>query len=425
MGKDKVKQTELGQVPEDWEELTLGELIDIKHGFAFKGEHFTEIPNENILLTPGNFNIGGGFKADKFKYYIGDFPSGYILHEGDIIITMTDLSKMGDTLGYPAKIPYPDEKNYLHNQRLGLVIFKSQKADKGFLYWLLRTRPYQRFIVNTSSGSTVKHTSPNRIKEFKFFAPIEILEQSTIAKILSGLDDKIDLNLQMNKTIEAIWQAVFKRWFVHFEFPNKNGKPYKSSSGKMVDSELGEIPEGWRIEKLGDVADVNWGDTNTTKASYVTEGYDAYSASGLDGKLNHYDYEKPGIILSAIGANCGDTWFALGKWSCIKNTIRILASSDKVGIEYVFLFTYGKDFWPRRGSAQPFISQTDARNLPILIPDSDTMNNFIGLAKDFLAKINENKRQSYLLSQILDSLLPRLMSGKIRVTVGGGDKHGE
>ena len=103
----KLQQTEIGEIPEDWEVKRIGDFVDIKHGFAFKGEFFTEIPNDNILLTPGNFKIGGGFKTEKFKYTTEISPDNYILKEGDIVVTMTDLSKEGDTLGYPAKIPSP------------------------------------------------------------------------------------------------------------------------------------------------------------------------------------------------------------------------------------------------------------------------------------------------------------------------------
>ncbi len=81
-------------------------------------------------------------------------------------------------------------------------------------------------------------------------------EQRAIVKILSDLDEKIEINHQMNKTLEFIAQAIFKRWFVDFEFPDKNGKSYKSSGGKMVDSELGEIPEGWHINELGDFTEI-------------------------------------------------------------------------------------------------------------------------------------------------------------------------
>jgi type I restriction enzyme, S subunit len=103
-----------------WQTIRLGELVEIKHGFAFKGEFFRDSPPGDILLTPGNFAIGGGFKSDKLKYYNGPVPEEYVLLEGDLLVTMTDLSKSADTLGYPALVPKPLYARFLHNQRLGL-----------------------------------------------------------------------------------------------------------------------------------------------------------------------------------------------------------------------------------------------------------------------------------------------------------------
>jgi type I restriction enzyme S subunit len=94
----------------EWKTVKLSDFIDIKHGFAFKGSYITDEESENILVTPGNFKIGGGFKSDKFKFFNGDYPQEYVLNEGDIIVTMTDLSKESDTLGYSAKVPKSNEK---------------------------------------------------------------------------------------------------------------------------------------------------------------------------------------------------------------------------------------------------------------------------------------------------------------------------
>jgi type I restriction enzyme S subunit len=108
-----------------WDDVELGQLIDVKHGFAFKGEYFHEGTSGDILLTPGNFAIGGGFKYDKLKRYNGPVPEEYVLAPGDLLVTMTDLSKAADTLGYPALVPKHNAgPRYLHNQRLGLVIIK-------------------------------------------------------------------------------------------------------------------------------------------------------------------------------------------------------------------------------------------------------------------------------------------------------------
>ena len=87
---------------ETWTDVKLSEIIDVKHGFAFPGENIREKPPGDVLLTPGNFAVGGGFKGDKYKYFDGQVPEEYVLHENDLIVTMTDLSKQADTLGYPA-----------------------------------------------------------------------------------------------------------------------------------------------------------------------------------------------------------------------------------------------------------------------------------------------------------------------------------
>jgi len=151
-----------------WRQVRLDDFFKVKHGFAFKGKGITTEKTSQILVTTGNFHIGGGFKSDKFKYYVGDFPADYLLKENDIVITMTDLSKETDTLGYSAKIPYSEGIKYLHNQRVGLVQFKNNKADSNFLYWLMRTREYQGYIVGSASGTSIMHTSPTRIEDYQF-----------------------------------------------------------------------------------------------------------------------------------------------------------------------------------------------------------------------------------------------------------------
>ena len=146
--------------------------------------------------------------------------------------------------------------------------------------------------------------------------------------------------------------------------------------------------------KLGDVVDLKWGDTNTTKKSYVESGYVAYSASGPDGYLPHADYDETGIVLSAIGSHCGGTWLAEGKWSCIKNTIRILGNNKKADIRYVYWATKTPNFWPRRGSGQPFISQGDARNCEIMLPARDVQVAIVETLQSFDDKIDLNRRMN-------------------------------
>ena len=188
----------------------LGDLVEIKHGFAFPGTHIVSKETDRILMTPGHFALGGGCRHNHKKYFdSSDYRDGYELESGDLVVTMTDLSKTGDTLGYGAVVPQIKDKILLHNQRIGKVILKSAELDKNFCHYLLRSKRYRRHVLETCTGSTVKHTSPTKILDYEFDLPL-ISDQKAIAHILGTLDEKIDINHKMNKTSKNIAKAIFK-----------------------------------------------------------------------------------------------------------------------------------------------------------------------------------------------------------------------
>ena len=242
---------------------TIGSYIRVKHGCAFKGEYFTEAETPDVLVTPGNFAIGGGFRTDKPKYYAGPVPDDYILQEGDLIVTMTDLSKAGDTLGYPALVPRVLGRRYLHNQRIGLVEIKEGvEADKRFLFYRLRASDYRHHILATASGSTVRHTSPGRIREFETTLPA-ITEQRAIVGVLGSLDEKIEQNRRTARALERLARAIFRAWFVDFEpvkaksagatsFPSMPQAVFDALPTRFVDSEIGPVPEGWEVKTISE-----------------------------------------------------------------------------------------------------------------------------------------------------------------------------
>ena len=180
---DAFQESPIGPVPKGWTIRALADVIDVKHGFAFEGKYFSDERCGDILLTPGNFAIGGGFKDAKVKYYIGPVSEDYILCDHDLVLTMTDLSKAADTLGYPAMIPPPPMGyRYLHNQRIGKVhITQSNAATPLFLYRLFCSEAYRHEILAGATGTTVKHTSPTRIRAFKSLFPsagvLEVFEK--------------------------------------------------------------------------------------------------------------------------------------------------------------------------------------------------------------------------------------------------------
>ncbi|MCT8767989.1 restriction endonuclease subunit S, partial [Glaesserella parasuis] len=317
----------------------LGDFINVKHGFAFKGEFITTKVNNNCLVTPGNFAIGGGFKSDKFKFYTGEIPREYILEENDLIVTMTDLSKEADTLGYSALVPKIENKIMLHNQRIGLIELKNKNIDKEYLYFLLRSKEYRHHIVSSATGSTVKHTSPSRILSFEFECP-SLEYQQWAAKQLMDIERKIQLNTQINQTLEQIAQTIFKSWFIDFDPVHAkanalaNGQTLEQAtqaamsviSGKNTQElhrlqtanpeqyqQLWEIadafpsgvdeegvPWGWEERYLKDVCNIVYG-KGLPKNKLTEKGFYVFGANGVIGFYDSYTYEKPQVLIGCRG----------------------------------------------------------------------------------------------------------------------------
>jgi len=415
----------------DWQEVALGEIFNVKHGFAFKSEWFTDEPQPTILVTPGNFSIGGGFQNIKPKYYKGPIPKDYVLKPGQIIVTMTDLSKQADTLGYSAIVP-DDGNIWLHNQRIGLLEFnESFSSDPIFINYLLRTYNYRSWIIGSASGTTVKHTSPSRIHSFKCKIP-PLPEQRAIAHILGSLDDKIELNRQMNQTLEEIGQTIFRHWFVHFEFPNEDGQPYKSSGGEMVDSELGEIPVGWHLRPLDEIAnylnglalqkyppenddylpvikirELNQGITaQTDKASYINIP-------------KEYVIDDGDILFSWSGSLKVVIW-GEGKGALNQHLFKVTSEEYPKWFYYYQTLKFLPNFRQiaaDKATTMGHIKRSHLKESIVAVPPDNILKQADKILKPIIEQIINNKINSRYLSNIRDSILPKLMSGKIRVNV--------
>lgn len=413
----------------NWKKCKLGDVISIKHGFAFKGDFFSEISTPYILVTPGNFQIGGGFKDTKLKYYNGPIPQDYILKTGDVIVTMTDLSKAGDTLGYSALVPNLKGKTLLHNQRIGLVLSKNTLINKQFIYWLMREHNYQQYIVNTASGSTVKHTSPSRIEDFGFLCP-PLDEQKRIAEILGSLDDKIELLQKQNKTLEDMAKALFKSWFVDFDVVRvkQKGLPkadimceyhltedlYDLFPSSFADSPLGPIPSGWEVKTIQEIAKISSGKRpqSAQDQKSLTHNVAVYGGNGIKWWTQTPLYTTPIIITGRVGT--------LGQVYRIYNPVWIsdnalVFETNLDNFEYLFYMLKNVDFSSfNRGSTQPLITQGDIKNVS-LVYNKGIIKEFHNIVVQYEKKILLNNKQIQTLTELRDTLLPRLISGKIRV----------
>ena len=421
---------------------TLGSYIRVKHGCAFKGEYFTEAETPDVLVTPGNFAIGGGFLADKPKYYAGPVADDYILQEDDLVVTMTDLSKAGDTLGYPALVPRMLGRRYLHNQRIGLVEIKEgAEADKRFLFYRLRASDYRHHILATASGSTVRHTSPGRIHEFETTLPA-ITEQRAIAGVLGALDDKIEQNRRTARALERLARAIFRAWFVDFEpvkakaagatsFPSIPQAVFDALPTRFVDSEIGPVPEGWEVKTISESILLTMGQ------SPPSEFYNE-SGEGLPFHQGVTDYgfrfpthriycttegriAEPEDVLLSVRApvgriNVADRRLVLGRGLAglrhrsgrqsflHQQMCHVFAEEDAIGDGTIY-----------KAVTKRFLEQ-----MPLLLPLTQAQEAFENLARPLDDLIAVCEVESRKLAEIRDLLLPRLLSGQARVEVADG-----
>jgi len=405
--KTKFKKTEVGKIPEYWEEKLLCEFVTFQRG------HDLPVSQMNEGKYPV---IGSNGKIGQHNKFKAKGPGVTIGRSGN--------------LGTPFFI----ECDYWpHNTVLYVKDFHG--SDAKFVYYFLKRLKLDRF----NAGSAVPTLNRNHIHTLPIIAPNDVNEQSAIAKIFLDLDSKIELNQQMNKNLEEIGKAIFKKWFVDFEFPNEKGKPYKSSGGKMVDSELGKAPKGWKTGKLGDHGTfkngINYlrGEVGDTEF-FITNVRDIANNRLLLkeslGKIK-IDFKKAKEyllrdkdILIARSASPGETSLVLGD---LENVIYSGFSiryrlKNPNNFLYFFLILQGLkenllNF--SIGTTLQSVNQETLKNMKFILPPDEILKEFNKIIELTLDKTYNCLIQNRDLSQIRDTLLPKLMSGKIRVPVGG------
>ena len=408
----------------DWRNCKLGDLLQIKHGFAFLGKHFASA-GTHVVLTPGNFLEEGGFKekSDKAKWYSGPIPSDYVLNEGDLIVAMTEQAE--GLLGSSALIPRSGV--YLHNQRLGLVQIRDWKqADQHFIYYLFNSKPVRQQIRGSASGTKIRHTAPSRIADVKVSVP-PLPMQRRIAGILSAYDELMENSQQRIHILEAMARALYREWFVDFRFPGHE-------KVARVTSPLGDIPKGWEVKKLVDVAEVNRAQVNARNAPDELHYIDISSVSpGQIDTITTYAFaDAPGRARRIVQQ--GDVL-----WSCVRpnrrshaqvmhpapNTIAstgfAVLTATKVPFTFLYAATTTDDFVAyltnnATGAAYPAVTAATFEKAALLIPPAPLLKKFGEATIPMAEQIHTLQRKIQNLRLTRDLLLPRLLSGQVRGT---------
>ncbi|XYH97008.1 restriction endonuclease subunit S [Sorangium sp. So ce1128] len=387
--------------PTGWRLFKLGDLGRVVTGRTPPSSEPNAFGNDYPFITPSDMD--GRRKMDHTERYLS--PTGASIVASCLVPERSiAVSCIGWQMGKAVLTTRPS----FTNQQLNTIVPNDRIAVPEFLYYAMSIR--QTELKNLgSAGTRTPILNKSRFEALAVLLP-PLPAQFRIADILSAYDDLIENNTKRIKILEAMARSLYREWFVNFRFPGHE-------KVKLVNSPDGKVPEGWTLRRLGDIADVQWGDTSTTKASYRPTGFIAYSASGPDGFLDHADFEREGVVLSAIGAQCGKTWYARGLWSCIKNTIRFWSKDElAVSTAYLYYATQDPTFWPRRGAAQPFISQGDARLCWVLVPKVELIQRFTALVAATLLHQSRLAMAADTLRRTRDLLLPRLISGEIDVS---------
>jgi len=391
-----------------WEKVKLGDLFQIKHGWAFKGEYFSN-EGELIIVTPGNFFEKGGFRqlAGKEKFYLGEFPNEFLLKKNDVIIAMTEQGP--GLLGSPAIVP-SDEK-YLHNQRIGLIHdIKDDRIDPMYIYRLFFISNVRNEIFGSATGTKVKHTAPKRIYDIIVNTP-PLPIQRRIACILSAYDDLIENNLKRIKLLE---EKAFLR--------------YKQivSSEKMDEFLIEEVCEtlGGGTPATGDRRFWDEGDILWFSPTDLTKHHSIVLLDS-DKKITELGLQKssaklvpPKSILMTSRASIGYFGLINKPASTNQGFINIIPFNENHSAYMLFDLKNRKEeiIGNANGSTFLEISKGKFRQMKIKLPKDEKV--LIDFEKEFEVIFNfiENLlKQNTKLREARDILLPKLMNGQIEV----------
>ena len=412
----------------------LGELVEVTRGASLSGQFYAE-EGKLIRLTLGNFNMnGGGFKENTSKtdlYFTGTVRDEFILNKGDIITPLTEQS-LG-LLGTTARIP--ESGKYIQSQDVALVRCKEGLLDPNFCYYLISSSIVRQQLSAAAQQTKIRHTSPEKIKDCTIWVP-DFYTQKNIGRILTDIDNKIAINRRINDNLEAMAKQLYDYWFVQFDFPNEEGKPYKSSGGAMVWNEKlkREIPQGLDTPKIGDIekkiitgktpsctdednfgGDIPFVTIDDIRGNlFVFEAQRTLSTKGADSQ------EKKYLPIGSLSVSCIGTIGVMGFVARLAQTnqqINSIVFEHEYNKEFLYfsLKLYFENAKAKTGNVFANMSKEEFASIFVAYPPKQILQAFHNKVAPIFDSIKNNIEEINSLTKQRDELLPLLMNGQATV----------
>lgn len=426
------KDFKYGRIPTEWKTAKIADYTETVTDYVANGSFaslkknvtYYSVPNYAVLLrlVDYNNNFNGDFVfIDKAAY---NFLAKTKLYGGEIII-----SNVGANAGTVFKVP---KLQYKMNLAPNSIMVRTKGYDPFYYYWFLSPTG-QHSLQSIITGSAQPKFNKTNFKEIEIPIP-SISEQKAIANILSELDNKIEINNQINEKLEEMVQVLFKHWFIDFEFPNENGEPYQSTGGEMIDSELGMIPKGWEVASLKELVEIS--NKSVKPQEYPNKLFEHYSIPaydnkkepeyqvGKDIKSNKYLVNSEVVLVSKLNPSTKRIWKPVTQSNdaiCSTEFIVYVPKIDKT-LSYVYEFLNNDRFQNilisnatgSTGSRQR-VRPKETLQYKILLPKQDLILKFSEMVSPIHIQISTNMKQNQKLRDLRDVLLPKLISGEIRV----------
>lgn len=399
------------KMPEGWKETTLGKQVRIGRGSSPRPIHDFISAYGIPWVKIADASASETRYILKTKEFIKEEGRSTSVKIGDLIVSNSATPGIPKFMGIDACV---------HD---GWLVFSDYKdLDKEYLYYFFLD--YRRALEHSASGTVFDNLKTEIVRNIEINLP-PLPEQHAIAKALGSLDNKIELLRRQNKTLENIAQAIFKHWFTDFEFPDKNGKLYKSSGGKMIDSEFGEIPEGWHVGTLGEEFQIIMGQSPEGE-SYNEVGNGMIFFQGRTDfqdrfpQVRLYTTNPKRIaqkldVLVSVRAPVGDINVAYDK-CCIGRGLGAVRSNYKsYALHKIKSLKRSFCKFEAEGTVFGSINKDDFANIATIVPIDEIVSLFETTVGPIDQKYYTNYNQIQTLSKIRDAVLPKLMKGELRV----------